>query len=211
MLELQQNTLQKRQVAYKVRISDIQKGIFTKDELSAGYIKLNNINISRVNIIATVVYKSGEVNYASAFVDDGTGRISLRTFENKSLFSNVGVGDVVLVIGKIREFNDEKYIIPEILKKLNNIDWINVRKLELKKNKIIDESILLKNEDSVEDSIKFNEELCSLIKKLDTGDGVSVDDIIKMHNNSYIEKTLNKLLENGDVFEIKPGKLKVLE
>ena len=209
MPELEQKTFQKRQVAYKLKISDIVNGNLTKEEFS-GNIKLNNINVSRVNIIAAVIYKTEESNFTSAVIDDWTGRIQLRSFENNAYFSKIDVGDVVLVIGKIREFNNEKYIVPEILKKITNTRWVDVRRLELKNNDIIDNNIKITDKNLIENT-KINEEIYSLIKKLDDGDGASFDDIIKSFGSIDAEKILNKLLENGDVFEIKPGKLKVLE
>src|SRR3989344_4182018 len=121
-----------RQIAYKLRIADILEGQFTKDDISAGYIKLNGINISRVNVISTLVYKQEQAgNYSSAVIDDGTGKISLRSFEPDA-FSKVDVGDILLVVGRIREFNNEKYVIPEITRKLESIEWLNLRRLELK-------------------------------------------------------------------------------
>ena len=209
MPELEQKTFQKRQVAYKLKISDILNGNLTKEDFS-GSIKLNNINVSRVNIIAAMIYKSEDFNYSSAVIDDGTGRIQLRSFENNAYFSKIDVGDIVLIIGKIREFNNEKYIVPEILKRINNAKWVDVRRLELKNNDLIDNSIKNTDKNLIENA-KINEEIYSLIKKLDDGDGASFDDIIKGSCSVDAEKILNKLLENGDIFEIKPGKLKVLE
>ena len=204
-----------RQVAYKVNISDLLNGVITKDDVSAGFVKINGLNVSRANIIATVVYKSDDSSYASALIDDGTGKISLRSFENNGIFSKIDVGDAVLVIGKIREFNNEKYIIPEILKKINDVEWMNLRKLELKSNKMVGSDLkILKAGNNVlteENNFGINEEIFSLIRKLDNGDGVSVEDVIKNSKNDKAESIINKLLENGDIFEIKPGKLKVLE
>lgn len=211
MPELEQKTFQKRLIAYKIRISDIIDESFTKDELSAGYIKLNKVYISRVNVIATIVYKAEDLNYANAVIDDGTGRISLRSFENNETFSKIDVGEVVLVIGKIREFNNEKYIAPEILKKIIDFGWVNVRKMELK-NPVVNDAP--KNEGKVIEEITtvdLNEKIYLLIKELDNGDGADVDEIIKSANDSGAENIVNKLLESGDIFEIKPGKLKILE
>lgn len=214
MQELQQKTFQKRQIAYKIKISDILNGSFIRDEFSAGYIKLNDTNISRINVIATVVYKAEHASsYSSAVIDDGTGKILLRSFEKVDIFLKVDVGDIVLMIGKIREFNNEKYIIPEILKKINNVGWLNVRKLELLRNKnIVNDNI--KNAEAgltEEVNTNINEEIYSIIRKLDKGDGISIDDVIKSCNHSEAESIINKLLESGDIFEIKPGRLKVLE
>lgn len=211
MPELEQKAFQ-RQTAYKVRISDLLNQNYMKGELSAGYIKLNGVNISRVNVIATVVYKPESSSFSTAVIDDGTGRIPLRSFENNGIFSKIEVSDAVLVVGKIREFNGEKYILPEILKKINNFGWLNVRKLELASENAVENIKAIGNvaiEDS--DNKELNEEIYSLIKKLDSGDGATIDDVIKNSNNSEAENVVNKLLNRGDIFEIRPGKLKVLE
>ncbi|MBS3105661.1 hypothetical protein J4234_05365 [Candidatus Woesearchaeota archaeon] len=208
MPEPEQKAFQKRQVAYKIRVSDILNKNLEKEDLS-GNIRLSNTNVSRVNIIATVIYNSEEFNYSSAVVDDGTGNIQLRSFENNSYFSKAAVGDAVLVIGKIREFNGEKYILPEIFKKMNNVQWVDVRRLELKGSGVIGDNTISIDKNPAGD-IK-NDDLFSLIKKLDNGDGSSFDEIIKGYGSADAEKMLNTLLENGDIFEIKPGRLKVLE
>ncbi len=214
MPSLEQKSFQ-RQVAYKVRISDLLNGTLAKTDASAGYVRLNELNVSRANIIATIVYKSEEPNYASAVLDDGTGKISLKSFENKGIFSGVNVSDAVLVVGKVRQFNDEKYIIPEIMKRLENAEWFNVRKLELKNFKPVSSDLkVLKagNGGLAEESISsFNDDIYSLIKKLDIGEGVLVEDVVKNSKNIKAEGIITKLLENGDIFEIKPGRLKVLE
>ena len=200
-----------RQIAYKLRIAEILDGQFAKDDISAGYLILNNINVSRINLICTLVYKQEQTgSYSSAVVDDGTGRISLRSFDTNT-FSKVDVGDVILVVGRTREFNDEKYVIPEIIKKLESIEWLNLRKLELRNFKITKPEENKKIEDAEEQSSAIVDEVYSLIKKLDDGEGVAIEEVIKSSSNSKAEQIITRLLENGDIFEIKPGKLKILE
>jgi len=158
-------------------------------------------------MLGAVVHKS-EGAYAGAVIDDGTGKISLRAFENIGVFSKADVGDFVLVIGKIRSFNDEKYVMPEIIRKIDAA-WMNVRKLELKDMHAAGENAKAMAHDVEE--VPVNDEIYSLIKSLDNGDGVSVDDVIKSSKDKSAEFIINKLLESGDIFEIKPGRLKVLE
>lgn len=211
MPELQQNTFQKRQVAYKVRITDILDNPFVKDNNSAGCININRVNVFRVNIIATIVFKSEDLSYANVVIDDGTGRLALRSFENKEIFSKADVGDSVLVVGRVREFNGEKYITPEILRKIGNIQWTDVRRIEFEKmvkQEIFENTGKNLVQDFVENS---NEEVYLLIKKLDNGDGAPIDEIVKNCSNSKVEDVINKLLKSGNIFEVKPGKLKVLE
>lgn len=200
MPELEQKSFQ-RQIAYKVKISDILNSSFKKDELSAGYIILNGMNVSRINLIGALVYKSEEHNHSSCIVDDGSGKISLKAFNNPNIFSKIDIGDAVLIIGKIREFSNERYVMPEILKK-TGIEWLNLRKAQIN-NKINAEEKA--DAQAVSDN---SDDIFSLIRSMDKGDGVSFEDIIK---NSKAESIINNLLKNGDIFEIKPGKLKVLE
>lgn len=209
MSELQ-NAVRKRNVAIKVKVSDIAAGNLVRDGVSSPYVKISGIAASRINIIAVLVYKSEESGYASAIIDDGSGRVSLRAFEDKNMLSKVDVGDIVLVVGRIREFGSEVYVLPEILKRLADTGWANVRKLELER--ILSPKKMGAEVEKVhEESSSANYRIYSLIKEIDTGEGVSVDDIIKISGIVEAERALNMLLENGDVFEVKPGKLKVLE
>ncbi len=212
MPELDQKQVQKRNVAYKVAVHDVLKGHFKKDESSMSFARINNLDMSRVNIIATLVDKNEELNFASGLIDDGTGRIQIRSFQDKSTIGKINIGDAVIVIGKLREFNDEKYLAPEIIKKIDDLGWFNVRKLELK--------TVIAKEDNVEsqtvktnelDSTGHNSDFFSLIRSLDKGEGAPVDEIIATSSNQDTEKILKQLLESGDIFELRPGRVKVLE
>lgn len=202
---LEQKQFQKRQVACKILISSILNGEFGKDESSAGYVRVNENVVSRINVIANLVYKTEENGYYGAIIDDGTAKISLKSFEKKVFFSNIDVGDIVMVIGKVREYGNERYIMPEIIKKLD-ASWMALRKMELK-----DERTINKDEaKGASEGIDSGKNVYELIKKLDIGEGTAIEDLVSNYDGN-VEKIVNKLLENGDVFEIKPGRLKVLE
>ena len=219
MSELQNEQFQKRQVAYKVTVSSILDEPFAKDETSAGYIKISNLNVSRVNVMGILIEKNDSQNASFGAIDDGSGRINLRTFEPSNVFSRVNVGDSVLVVGKIREYDSEKYIIPEIVRKIEN-EWINLRRKELdfipKQIETPRQELAKEPSPTVVEVIAENvqnprEKVYGLIKNLDKGDGSLIDDVIKESGNDNAEIIVKKLLESGDIFEVKPGKLKVLE
>ena len=50
-----------------------------------------------------------------------------------------------------------------------------------------------------------------MIKEVDAGQGADTQEIITKLNVEDAESIITKLLEQGEVFEIKPGKLKILE
>lgn len=209
---------QQRQVAYKVQIKDILDGEFIKQEgWNPSYIKNKGKEISRINIISTIVTTDDN----QILVDDGSGRITLRVFENQDIFSGLNIGDIILIIGKVREFN-ERYIIPEIIKKIKDPKWVQVRKIELEKEskkesrkepeleqKQQPEPVTEEVEDLSESSP--TDLIYQLIKETDDGQGASVDDVIEKSNNENAEKIINNLLTEGEIFEISPGKVKVLE
>jgi len=212
---------QKRQIAYKVKINDILKGEYVKEEGEwvPNYIRVGDKKVSRVNLMAVVVSKQNleNTNYQSLIIDDGSGKISIRTFEEGSNFDDIDVGSFVVVVGRPREYLNEKYIVSEILKKIGDQLWVEVRKMELGSMKKIEdvssevdkpEERKLK-EERVGDDI--NTKIFNLIKEVDQGEGADTQDVISKSNIDRAEETINRLLKDGEVFEIKPGKLKVLE
>ena len=47
-----------------------------------------------------------------------------------------------------------------------------------------------------------------IIKEKDKGDGIDFEEVLKLVNN---EEIIKELLKKGELFEIRPGRLKVLE
>ena len=96
---------QKRLVAHKIGIKDIIESEYVTEEgWQPNYIiTKNEKKISRVNLIGTIVLKSGgeNLNYKSIVLDDGTGKISVRSFEEKDMLLNFNIGDIILLLSLI--------------------------------------------------------------------------------------------------------------
>lgn len=207
---LELGNLQRRHIAYKLRIKDILSSMYVKtDGVNPNYLQINGLEVSRVNVIGAVVQKSDMESYSGIVIDDGTGKITARFFENNFLLNNIDVGDVVLVVGRPREYLGEKYLLIETAKKINPL-WAKARNLELK------DFSLEERDDAKEDAGHkeiFDESrknrLLKAIKDLDKGDGVPIDDLNSVLGD--VDNIVGVLLREGDVFEVKPGKLKVLE
>src|SRR3989344_2690735 len=122
--------------AEKISIQELEEGEYIEEkEQNPNYLLVNkNKKIFRINIIATLVHKELRGSVTSILIDDGSGKITLRIFEENKTAFHLEVGDVVQVIGKIRIFNQEKYIFPEIIKKINPV-WLKVRSLEVQQDK----------------------------------------------------------------------------
>src|SRR3989338_6547516 len=127
----------KRNVAYKLKISDVFAG---KPEMNEGkilFVELDGKKIVRVNLVGSIVDKynsEGEKRFLFLTLDDGSGQIKLKSFgDDTDKFKDVVQGQTVAVIGVLRFFNNEIYVSPEIIKE-QDPKYLLVRKMELEKN-----------------------------------------------------------------------------
>lgn len=197
---------QNRQTAYKIWIADLLRSPFVKAEgWDANHVIVNGAKIARVNLMCVVVSREFNENYRSIVVDDGSGKISVRSFDEKVNLDNFQVGDAILLIARLREFGSERYLTPEIIKKINNKKWMELRKLEIKPA----DSAVEEKKQSEEDVKETNvDKALAIIRKLDKGDGASYEEVIIKVKD---EPLVLELLKQGEIYEPKPGKLKVLE
>jgi len=152
-----------RQTMIKARISDVVNGRFIRKEgMEPSYV-LTDIGqkISRVKVLGTVVDKfmSEDANYSSVTIDDDSDSIRVKAFrEDTGIFDDLNVGDLVMVIGKVREYSEEIYIIPEIVKKVADPNYEPLHKLEVLKELI--------NQKRISEDIKKEKEKYSDIEEL---------------------------------------------
>jgi RPA family protein len=218
-----------RQNAYITTIAALLSSTFVKGEaqMQPSYAATKDgKKISRAHLMAVIVTLP-EGMISEATIDDGTGKIVARSFEDPQFFSHVQLGDVVRVIGKVREFNEQTYLIPEIVKKIGDKQWVKFHRLLLQQQSTVDvvpevrEEI--RNETVSEETIEDlpidadetqesspAEDVLAIIKELDTGDGTQIEVVIAKQGDDA-EKIIQNLLESGEIFEIRPGRVKLLE
>jgi hypothetical protein len=112
--------MEKRRITtVKTKIAPIVTGKFIKQEgFEPNYVLTSmGQRLSRVRVLATVVDKflSETGKFAALTIDDGTATVRVKIFNAISMFDNIKIGDIVDVIGRVKEYNDEIYIAPEIL------------------------------------------------------------------------------------------------
>jgi RPA family protein len=133
----------KRATAAKLAIQDIQDGdLIANEQGNVVGIETFLGQVSRVNIIATVVDRyqatqerldEDKKGFATITVDDGTGVIRVKMWgELAAKLADVQVGDLVLVVGRVRSFQGETYINGEVIRQLDDPNWETVRLMELK-------------------------------------------------------------------------------
>jgi RPA family protein len=221
-----------RSIAYKVWISELGSGPYVKQEgFNPNYVELKGQQVSRVQIVGTVVgtFTSEDGNYGALTLDDGSDTIRVKAFgPDVARIKNATVGQLVRFVGKIKEYNDERYLAPDFAAKITDPNWMTVWKLELgeapeavkataepmqetapTQTKVGPSPTEEKsNTDKSEDLPNFTE----IIAKLDSGDGAEMDKVIAESKLDEAEAKLHiiDLLKQGEVYEPRKGKLKVL-
>src|SRR3989344_7046451 len=119
-----------RQEAVKVVIRELLDGKYVQEQENVPNYLLteNNQKIYRLNLMATILHKQILGAITDFMLDDGSGQIVLRSFEENRLLDQLKVGAVIMVIGKLRMYNQERYVAPEIVKMINP-GWLKVRAL----------------------------------------------------------------------------------
>ncbi len=203
-----------RQTAYLTNIATLLTGSFVKGEaqMQPSYVTTKQgKQISRTHLMGVIVALN---DGSEATIDDGTGKIVVRSFENPSFFSDYQLGTIVRVIGKVRAFNEQVYLIPEIVKAIVDRNWVTHHKYMLEREtvstqthpSIIEETI---DADDIEPESP-TDDVISIIKEKDIGEGVQIESVIAMYGEDA-ERIIQSLLETGEIFEIRPGRIKMLE
>jgi RPA family protein len=208
------------QTAYKIWIGSILGGnmIFNGDKFIA--VDVSNKSISKVNFIANVIetYANNEKHFTSVTLDDGSGQIRVKGFSDSSfLLDGINMGETICVIGWLRYFNNELYMIPEIVRRVDS-KWALIRRLELIKLFGDPSQTKTNTPESNEEKFEVKSEklddtrqvILSMIKKND--EGMDIEKLI-METNFPVEKInsiLNSLMEAGDIYEPMPGRLRAM-
>jgi hypothetical protein len=196
------------------------EGRYVKEEgWQPNYVITNSgLKISRANLIATVVSVEPGIPNNSVLIDDGTGTLSLRSFENNPQLNQVQLGEIINIIGRPRGFQEEKYLVPEIMRKITNEGWVRLRQKELDMGKVNGEPQALPGEEVIGDESQAGpvlnnpfQKIYQLIKELDKGEGADIDELVKESGLHNAEEIIRDLLKEGEIFEIRGGRLKVLE
>lgn len=201
----------KRHVAYKVRINDLLIGKAIMDGEKFSFLELGDKKLVRVNLVGNIIERfesEGQKKYVFFKLDDGSGQISLKVFgDDVEKFKNIVHGMSVLVIGVLRHWNNENYVQPEIIQETEP-KYLLVRKLELEKQQSKDALPVERTQITA-----IRDKILNVIKEAESQGGIETDKIIMNLRESspeIINQEIKKLLEDGIVFEPRPGKVRYL-
>ena len=204
---------QLRQTAFKIWIGDLLKAEYVenKGEWEPNFFVIGGKNVSRVNLVASVVsvYENIDKTMKSVDVDDSSGSVSLKAWGDDIKLLNFEIGDICLIIGRPRNSGGQIFVTPEIVKKLD-INWAKLRKLELEKlygSRERVESIVVSDVEKPVDSSR--QKVLNILEK--SGE-ITFDDLVSKSgvNEEDLKGIISELLKEGEIFEPKPNYLKVV-
>jgi RPA family protein len=130
--------MRERMTAVRASISDITNGSFSDDD-GPHVVSPFGVELRRVVIVGFVVNKfyragdeTGKKRFESITVDDGTDTIGVKVWgeEDASMLEGVKENILALVIGKVRQYNEEIYLIPEIVRELTDPNYMSLHLME---------------------------------------------------------------------------------
>lgn len=177
------------------------------------------------NILNIIEYEK----YCDIRVDDNSQVFTVRCFEKDDL-KNLKIGDNVLIIGYINEYNEKKRINARKIKTIDEREWLfwKIKSFKINNYKenfelveseeeekeeiteeIIQESVI---EEEIEEIIDDKKYILDLIKSYNE-DLIPIEKIIKDSklSNEKTEEILKELIEEGEIYEPKIGYIKLLE
>ncbi|GCC10931.1 hypothetical protein IPdc08_00972 [archaeon] len=212
--------MMERKTATKVRIKDLVEGEFIKTEgdMEPNYVVTSlSEMVSRVRVMGVVVSKfiSEDDKYVIVTLDDSSEITSARSFIDTDILKGIEVGETIDVVGKVKEYQEQIYILPEVVYIIEDPNWELVRRLEL----VIKDKTLGKKPSSkaVEDKVEFEGEalrdrVLEVIKTGDEGEGVKYVTVVKETGikEEDLDKIINDLLVEGEIYEPKIGRFKIM-
>ena len=212
--------MMERKTATKVRIKDLVEGEFIKTEgnMEPNYVVTSlSEMVSRVRVMGVVVSKfiSEDDKYVIVTLDDSSEITSARSFIDTDILKGIEVGETIDVVGKVKEYQEQIYILPEVVYIIEDPNWELVRRLEL----VIKDKTLGKKPSSkaVEDKVEVEGEalrdrVLEVIKTGDEGEGVKYVTVVKETGikEEDLDKIINDLLVEGEIYEPKIGRFKIM-
>jgi len=213
----QPTKMMKRNTAYKVWINNLHKTeMQVNPDTGFPFLPIKDKKVVRVNLFGSVISKFVGDTYGSVVIDDSSGSLRIRVWQDDLyLFEDLEIGNMVFVVGRWADFDGERYLRPEIVRKVS-IDWALLRRLELIKEFGIpskEEKVMVEEEsnekEEVEPSLVAREAILNVIEKFEE---VSMDMIEK---ESEMERrkllvALQDLLKEGEIFSPRAGFYKLV-
>jgi len=220
--------MRERMTAIRASISDIVNGKFREDN-GAHVISPFDVELRRVALVGFVVGKyhrdaeSEGKRFESITLDDGSDTIRVKVWgeEDAALLEGVKENTLALVIGKIRKYEDEVYLVPEIVRELKDPNFLGLHLMQryqaiLTRSGVTlpvaedsDQQLLTRSSASAKAAVLggVTKEILKYIESNATPEGVRLEDIVAFfkgegHQSGDIQLKVINLMADGLINEV---------
>lgn len=150
--------MRERMTAMRTSIADIINGTYGEDT-GPHVLSPLGVELRRVVVLGFIIDKYvGQGDFASITIDDGTETIRAKAWGSEaSMLEHVDDSILALIVGKVREYENEVYIVPEIVRPIDNPNFLTLHLLERYK------AILSYSGVTSVDTLEHQKEIASLI------------------------------------------------
>ena len=213
----------RRITAIRAIISDVENGTYGKTN-GPHVVTNDGVELRRVVLVGTVskdpFHKEG---FSSITISDGTGTIRIKAWKSDTIIlKDVTLGSMIMIIGKIRKYQDELYIIPEIVQEVNDSHYMELHllhryhimtKLSGKAPEIphrLAENQYTVIQTSIDESKNLHEQILDYIRRDSQDEGVPIRNIAEFfkargHSTAEIHLEVIKLQEMEKIMEVQIG------
>jgi len=211
--------LQRRSPYQRTKIEKISRSELVKDQEDRWRLLTpSGKSIFRVWIMGIVTEKfTGENNYLGLKIEDGTACIIIKSWEGK--LDRYNQWDKIEVLGQVqiseRGEEIEVFLHPDIINPISDDNWFLVHRLKIIKqlqkadmNNGIKPATISGVDIGVVSIEDLKLKLIKTVRELDTGEGVSYDQLVTSYSDieeEQIDGAITELLESGEFFEPRAG------
>jgi len=221
--------------AVRAAVIDIVNGTFGDDN-GSHVISPYGVELRRVALVGLIVDHYSKEGYASITIDDGTETIRAKAWGGEaSSLEKVQPNILALIIGKVKEYQGEIYISPEIVRELDDPNYMTIHQLERYSAMLTRSGVSLEmtseSEDFFEESAphpkrevaekpletkgkpvsgKIYKQIMQYIEENSENEGVPIASIVdffeeKGHDRTDIQLKVLDLQGQGSLVEVKVG------
>ncbi len=122
--------MRERMTAVRAAVVDIVKGTYGEDN-GPHVVSPYGVELRRVALVGLIIDQYSGEGFASITIDDGTETIRAKAWGGEAAsLDKVQTNILALIVGKIREYEGELYVVPEIVRELDDPNYLTVHKME---------------------------------------------------------------------------------
>ena len=122
--------MRERMTAVRTSVADIVRGTYN-EENGHHVMSPQGVELRRVVLVGFIVRQYvGQGSFASITIDDGTETIRAKAWGETQSLEQVETNTLAMIVGKVREYEGEVYIVPEIVRHLDDANYMTLHQLE---------------------------------------------------------------------------------